>query len=67
MSDDVPNDLDEAGPSDTDGPLRHFSEMFGIDFDAVVKRAEAWSAEHPMPADLGPEPFNVGKPRPPVD
>ena len=61
----------EAEPVDaaieSDGPLRIFSEQLGIDYDAVVERAKKWVAENPLPADLGPEPFNVGKPRPPVD
>jgi hypothetical protein len=51
----------------SDGPLRIFSEQLGIDFDAVVERAKKWAAENPLPSDLGPEPFNVGRPRPPVD
>lgn len=65
----TPNDRDDAGDADpeTDGALRVFSEQLGIDFDAVVERAKKWSAENPIPEDLGPEPFNVGKPRPPVD
>ena len=50
-----------------DGPLRAYSERLGIDYDAVVERAKRWVAENPLPADLGPEPFNVGKPRPPTD
>jgi hypothetical protein len=50
-----------------DGPLRIFSERLGVDFDAVVERAKTWVAQNPLPADLGPEPFNVGQPRPPVD
>ena len=54
-------------PAETDGPLRIFSEQLGIDYDSVVERAKRWVAENPIPADLGPEPFNVGKPRPPVD
>jgi hypothetical protein len=51
----------------SDGPLRIFSEHLGVDYDAVVERAKKWAAENPLPADLGPEPFNVGKPRPPID
>lgn len=52
---------------ESDGPLRIFSENLGIDYDSVVERAKRWVAENPLPPDLGPEPFNVGKPRPPVD
>jgi hypothetical protein len=51
----------------SDGPLRTYSEQLGVDFDAVVRRAKEWVAANPLPPDLGPEPFNVGKPRPPVD
>ncbi len=51
----------------SDGPLRIYAEALGVDFDAVLERAKQWVAEHPLPPDLGPEPFNVGKPRPPVD
>ncbi len=58
---------DAAEPAETDGPLRIFSEQLGVDFDAVVERAKQWVAQNPLPPDLGPEPFNVGKPRPPVD
>lgn len=54
-------------PTETDGPLRIFSERLGIDYDAVVERAKKWAEENPIPADLGPEPFNVGKPRPPSE
>lgn len=57
---------EDAEPKE-DGALRVFSEQLGIDFDAVVERAKTWAAENPLPADLGPEPFNVGKPRPPAD
>lgn len=66
MSESPANDpnAEDAVP---DGALRVFSEQLGIDFDAVVERAKEWAATNPMPADLGPEPFNVGKPRPPVD
>lgn len=52
---------------DPDGPLREYSERLGIDFDAVIGVVRKWSADNPMPSDLGPEPFNVGKPRPPID
>lgn len=52
---------------EVDGPLRQFSEQLGVDFDAVVERAKQWQLENPLPDDLGPEPFNVGKPRPPID
>lgn len=52
---------------ETDGPLRLYSEQLGVNFDAVVARAKQWVSENPLPPDLGPEPFNVGKPRPPVD
>ena len=56
-----------AEPMKSDGALRVFSEQLGIDYDAVVERAKKWVAENPLPDDLGPEPFNVGKPRPPID
>lgn len=63
-----PHDIRSGdGDSKSDGPLRLYSERLGIDYDAVVEQAKLWVAEHPLPADLGPEPFNVGKPRPPVD
>ena len=65
---DPSNDSERPGvEADADGPLRIFAEQLGVDFDAVVERAKKWSAENPMPADLGPEPFNVGKPRAPID
>lgn len=68
MADSPPNDRDASDDvPETDGSLREISEQFGIDFDAVVERAKKWSAENPLPPDLGPEPFNVGKPRPPAD
>ncbi len=57
----------ESEDVETDGPLRIYAERLGIDFDAVVERAKNWLEEHPLPADVGPEPFNVGKPRQPVD
>ena len=57
----------DAQPIKSDGSLRVFSEQLGIDYDAVVERAKQWVADNPLPDDLGPEPFNVGKPRPPVD
>ena len=57
---------DEAA-TDGDGPLREYSERMGIDFDAVIGVVRKWSVDNPFPKDLGPEPFNVGKPRPPVD
>ncbi|GAC1442444.1 MAG: hypothetical protein NVS3B17_06210 [Vulcanimicrobiaceae bacterium] len=60
-----PSGTGEA-PED-DGALRVYSEQLGIDFDSVVERAKRWRAENPLPSDIGPEPFNVGKPRPPVD
>ncbi len=53
--------------ADEDGPLRQYSERLGLDYDAVVERAKKWAAENPLPSDLGPEPFNVGKPRPPSE
>ena len=61
------SDSTGAEPIESDGPLRIFSEQLGVDYDAVVQRAKAWVAENPLPDDLGPEPFNVGKPRPPID
>jgi hypothetical protein len=64
MPDSPPPDEDETK---SDGPLRIYAERLGVDFDAVVERARKWVAENPLPPDLGPEPFNVGKPRPPVD
>jgi len=68
MQDPPPEDTAfEPGTPETDGTLREFSERLGLDYDAVVERAKRWVAENPIPADLGPEPFNVGKPRPPVD
>ncbi|GAC1311750.1 MAG: hypothetical protein NVS2B3_13230 [Vulcanimicrobiaceae bacterium] len=64
----APSDSERPGVEpDADGPLRIFAEQLGVDFDAVVERAKKWSAENPMPDDLGPEPFNVGKPRAPID
>jgi hypothetical protein len=56
----------DTEPVASDGTLRIFSERLGVDYDAVVERAKKWVAENPLPADLGPEPFNVGKPRPPT-
>jgi hypothetical protein len=53
--------------AEADGPLRQYSERLGLDYDALVERAKKWTAENPLPSDLGPEPFNVGKPRPPAD
>ena len=65
MSDRPSNDSD-ASP-DEDGPLRLYSERLGLNYDALVERAKKWTAENPLPSDLGPEPFNVGKPRPPSE
>jgi hypothetical protein len=53
--------------AEADGPLRQYSERLGLDYDALVEHAKKWTAENPLPSDLGPEPFNVGKPRPPAD
>lgn len=70
---DTPDPTDPNAAADpervpeSDGPLRMFSERLGLDYDSVVERAKRWVAENPLPPDLGPEPFNVGKPRPPVD
>jgi hypothetical protein len=58
---------DDPASEPSDGPLRIYAEHLGIDFDAVVAQAQRWVAEHPLPPDLGPEPFNVGPPRPPAD
>ncbi len=69
MPDTPDRDGSDGDPDEleSDGPLRIYSEQLGVDYDAVVKRAKEWVAKNPLPADLGPEPFNVGKPRPPVD
>lgn len=66
---DTPENEPESGsaPPNADRLLRTFSSQLGIDFDALVERAKEWTADNPPPADLGPEPFNVGQPRPPVD
>lgn len=58
---------DNSRDAEADGALRQYSERLGLDYDALVERAKRWTAENPLPSDLGPEPFNVGKPRPPVD
>ncbi len=57
----------DAEPVASDQTLRTFSERLGVDYDAVVERAKKWVAENALPSDLGPEPFNVGKRRPPID
>jgi hypothetical protein len=68
LPDDHPASTDPLDPQAVeDGPLRIFSEQLGVDFDEVVRRAKQWVAKNPLPPDLGPEPFNVGRPRPPVD
>jgi hypothetical protein len=53
--------------AEADGPLRQYSERLGLDYDALVEHAKKWTAENPLPSDLGPEPFNVVQPRPPAD
>ena len=65
MTDRPSNDADAS--NDEDGPLRQYSERLGLNYDALVERAKKWTAENPLPSDLGPEPFNVGKPRPPSE
>ena len=63
---DRPSQDDDDAPIE-DGPLRIYSERLGLDYDALVERAKKWTAENPLPSDLGPEPWNVGKPRPPSE
>lgn len=64
---DLPSDKARNDEAKTDGPLRDYSERLGLDYDALVERAKRWVADNPLPSDLGPEPFNVGKPRPPSE
>lgn len=64
---DLPSDNERDDAANADGPLRQYSEQLGLDYDALVERAKKWVADNPLPSDLGPEPFNVGKPRPPSE